>query len=95
MKIFNSIIFLSLLLGLASCSISDVTNLWPSGDSGDDEIVIREVPGDTFDPEDTEEITITVDTEQDNEEVLKELLASYPEDKKKLFKEKIPESMRL
>lgn len=70
MKIFNSIIFLSLLLGLASCSISDVTNLWPSGDSGDDEIVIREVPGDTFDPEDTEEITITVDTEQDNEEVI-------------------------
>ena len=70
MKIFISIIFLASSLVLTSCSISDVTNLWPSGDSGDDEVVIREIPGDSFDPEDTEEIIITVDPEQGNEEVV-------------------------
>ena len=49
-----------LLVGLlASCSYNDLTDLWPSGDDVEEEIVIREIPEESFDPEDTEEITIT------------------------------------
>ena len=49
-----------LLVGLlASCSYSDLTDLWPSGNDVEEEIVIREIPEESFDPEDTEEITIT------------------------------------
>ncbi len=49
-----------LLIGLlASCSYSDLTDLWPSGNDVEEEIVIREIPDESFDPEDTEEITIT------------------------------------
>ena len=44
---------------LASCSYNDLTDLWPSGDDIEEEIVIREIPEESFDPEDTEEITIT------------------------------------
>jgi len=44
---------------LASCSYSDLTDLWPSGNDAEEEIVIREIPTESFDPEDTEEITIT------------------------------------
>ena len=49
-----------LLVGLlASCSYNDLTDLWPSGNDVEEEIVIREIPNESFDPEDTEEITIT------------------------------------
>ena len=49
-----------LLVGLlASCSYNDLTDLWPSGNDVEEEIVIREIPDESFDPEDTEEITIT------------------------------------
>ena len=44
---------------LASCSYNDLTDLWPSGDDVEQEIVIREIPNESFDPEDTEEVTIT------------------------------------
>tara|TARA_B100001121_G_scaffold198618_1_gene173693 strand:- start:162 stop:1427 length:1266 start_codon:yes stop_codon:yes gene_type:complete len=52
------IIYLSISL-LASCSYNDLTDLWPSGNDVEEEIVIREIPNESFDPEDTEEITIT------------------------------------
>ena len=49
-----------LLIGLlSSCSYNDLTDLWPSGNDVEEEIVIREIPNESFDPEDTEEITIT------------------------------------
>ena len=49
-----------LLVGLlASCSYNDLTDLWPSGNDVEEEIVIREIPDESYDPEDTEEITIT------------------------------------
>ena len=49
-----------LLAGLlSSCSYNDLTDLWPSGNDVEEEIVIREIPNESFDPEDTEEITIT------------------------------------
>jgi hypothetical protein len=44
---------------LASCSYNDLTDLWPSGNDLEEEIVIREIPNESFDPEDAEEITIT------------------------------------
>ena len=56
LKFFLVFILISLFAG---CSYNDLTDLWPSGNDIEEEIVIREIPGDTFDPEDTEEITIT------------------------------------
>ncbi len=55
-----------LVILLASCSYNDLTDLWPSGEDAEDEIVIREIPTESFDPEDTEEITIT-EIEDNNE----------------------------
>ena len=55
-----------MLVGLlASCSYNDLTDLWPSGNDVEEEIVIREIPGESFDPEDTEEIKITEFQESD------------------------------
>ena len=59
MNFLNILFILFFSLILANCSINDVTNLWPSGSPDEEEIVIREIPGDSFDPEDTEEIIIT------------------------------------
>jgi hypothetical protein len=57
---FRNVLFaLFASLILANCSISDVTNLWPTGNSNEEEIVVREIPSESFDPEDTEEIIIT------------------------------------
>ena len=50
---------------LSSCSYNDLTDLWPSGNDVEEEIVIREIPDESFDPEDTEEITITEIEESD------------------------------
>ena len=53
------IVYLLVVGLLASCSYNDLTDLWPSGNDVEEEIVIREIPIESFDPEDTEEITIT------------------------------------
>ena len=52
------ILYLSIVF-LSSCSYNDLTDLWPSGNDVEEEIVIREIPDESFDPEDTEEITVT------------------------------------
>ena len=57
-------IYLSVGL-LTSCSYNDLTDLWPSGNDIEEEIVIREIPDESFDPEDTEEITITAIEDSD------------------------------
>ena len=55
-----------LLVGLlSSCSYNDLSDLWPSGNDVEEEIVIREIPGESFDPEDAEEIIITEIEEPD------------------------------
>ena len=59
MNFINILFALFASLLLANCSISDVTNLWPTGSSNEEEIVVREIPSESFDPEDTEEIIIT------------------------------------
>ena len=52
------------------CSYNDLTNLWPSGAEEEQEIVIREIPDESFDPEDTEEITLTeIDDSTDSDEI--------------------------
>ena len=54
---------------LVSCSYSDLTDLWPSGED-EEEVVIRELPGDSFDPEDSDEITISkIEADEDMESV--------------------------
>ena len=60
------IVYLLVVGLLASCSYNDLTDLWPSGNDVEEEIVIREIPDESFDPEDTEEITIT-ELEDSNE----------------------------
>ena len=54
-----------LVILLANCSYNDLTDLWPSGNDVEEDIVIREIPNESFDPEDTEEITITEIEESD------------------------------
>ncbi len=49
------------MIFLANCSINDVTSLWPSGSDNNEEIVIREIPSESFDPEDTEDILVTAE----------------------------------
>ena len=66
-RIFLVYLSIGLLVG---CSYNDLTDLWPSGTDAEEEIVIREIPNDSFDPEDTEEITITeIDDSADSEEI--------------------------
>ena len=51
---------------LSSCSFNDLTDLWPIGSDGEDEIVIREIPAEDFDPENTEDIIITRNDSDDS-----------------------------
>lgn len=66
-KFFLAYLVISLFVG---CSYNDITDLWPSGSEGEEEIVIREIPDESFDPEDSEEITITeIDDANDSDEI--------------------------
>ncbi len=65
-KFFLAYLIISVFVG---CSYSDLTDLWPSGSEAEEEIVIREIPDESFDPEDTEEITLTeIDDTNDTDE---------------------------
>ncbi len=67
---FKFITIFSAITLLCSCSYNDLTDLWPSSTDSEEEVVIREIPSDTFDPEDTEEITITrIEDDEDIESV--------------------------
>ena len=50
-----------------NCSIGDYTDLWPTESDENSEVVIREIPGDSFDPEDTEEVDVVISNEDDSE----------------------------
>ena len=41
-----------------NCSVGDYTDLWPTDAEENSEVVIREIPGESFDPEDSEEVEI-------------------------------------
>ena len=40
-----------------------MSDLWPTGSEENEEVTIREIPGESFDPEDTEEIEIATNNE--------------------------------
>ena len=47
----------------------DYTDLWPTGAEENSEVVIREIPGESFDPEDTEEIAVASELSDSNNDV--------------------------
>lgn len=56
-KIKNLALAYAFFVFLSGCSFSDITDLWPTG--GEDEnIVIREIPEEDFDPENSEDIIV-------------------------------------
>ena len=65
-------IFLSLLL-LNACSVSDITNIFPSEEIEEEEIVIREIPGDSFDPEEMQEVIVDNASTEENDETITEI----------------------
>ena len=71
--IINSVsIFLSLLL-LSACSVNDLSNMWPSDENSEEEIVIREIPDDSFDPEEMEEELIDDSFTNESDETVSEI----------------------
>lgn len=65
-------IFLSLLL-LNACSVSDITGIWPSDESAEEEIVIREIPDNSFDPEEMEEEVVDNAFADESDETIAEI----------------------
>ena len=71
--IINSVsIFLSLLL-LSACSVNDLSNMWPSDENSEEEIVIREIPDDSFDPEEMEEELVDDSFTNESDETVSEI----------------------
>jgi hypothetical protein len=71
MKIIS--IFLSIFI-FSGCSFNDLTDIWSSDESGaEDEIVIREIPTESFDPEEMEEIVIDEASIEDNDDTITEI----------------------
>ncbi|MDC3024120.1 hypothetical protein OA264_01440 [Alphaproteobacteria bacterium] len=52
-----------------NCAVGDFSDLWPTDAEENAEVEIREIPGDTFDPEDTEEIEIAKSLNEENDEI--------------------------
>ena len=57
-SIFKIFIAILTVIFINNCSVGDYTTLWPTGAEENSEVVIREIPDESFDPEDTEEIAI-------------------------------------
>ena len=66
-SIFKIFIILFAVIFFNNCSIGDYTDLWPTESDENSEVVIREIPGDSFDPEDTEEVDVVISNEDDSE----------------------------
>ena len=52
-----------------NCAVGDFSDLWPTDAEENAEVEIREIPGDTFDPEDTEEVEIAKSLNEENDEI--------------------------
>jgi len=65
--ILKSIILLFTIIFLNNCSVGDLTDLWPTGSEENGEVVIREIPGESFDPEESEDIEVTANTSDGND----------------------------
>ena len=66
LKIF--IAFFAVVL-LNNCSVGDYTDLWPTESEENTEVLIREIPSESFDPEDTEEIEVAAGTNNEVNEI--------------------------
>jgi hypothetical protein len=70
----NTLSIIAFILMLSSCSFNDLTDMWPSGEDGSEqEIVIRELPTESFDPEDIEEVTINNELVDESETSVAEI----------------------
>ncbi len=72
-------IFLSVFL-LIGCSVSDITDMWPSDNGAEEEIVIREIPTDSFDPEEMEEVIVDKTSIDENDDAITEITIVDSED---------------
>ena len=68
-SIYKKLLILFAVIFLNNCSVSDFTDLWPTDAEENSEVVIREIPGESFDPEDTEEIEIVTGYNEENNEI--------------------------
>ena len=57
-SIFKIFVAIIAVIFINNCSVGDYTDLWPTGAEENSEVVIREIPDESFDPEDTEEIAM-------------------------------------
>ena len=53
---FKILILLIISMFLNNCSVGDLSSLWPTESEENQEVTIREIVDESFDPEDTEEI---------------------------------------
>ena len=65
-SIFNIIFISFITLTINNCSVGDLSTLWPTESEENEEVVIREIPGESFDPEDVEETVVAIN-ENDEE----------------------------
>ena len=52
-----------------NCSVGNFTDLWPTDAEENGEVVIREIPEESFDPEDTEEIVTVINSDEETDEI--------------------------
>ncbi len=57
-SILKTLLTIFTVIFFNNCSVGDYTDLWPTEADENNEVVIREIPGDSFDPEDAEEVEI-------------------------------------
>ena len=64
-KIFAAVLT---VIFVNNCSVGDYTDLWPTDAEENSEVVIREIPDESFDPEDTEEIAVARELSDNGED---------------------------
>ncbi len=66
-SIFKIFVAIIAVIFINNCSVGDYTDLWPTGAEENSEVVIREIPDESFDPEDTEEIAMPGELNDNND----------------------------
>ena len=65
--ILRYLVLFVVVVSLNNCAVGDLTELWPTGSEENNEVVIREIPDDSFDPEDADDIEIAAETDGNND----------------------------
>ncbi len=68
-SIFKIIITFFILVLLNNCSVGDYSDLWPTESEENNEVVIREIPTESFDPEDSEDVEVAVEANNEMNEI--------------------------